>query len=326
LGTFSAGVGIIILKSMGKMKKPAKRDPSDVIPYSEQVDQTRVPPANAFIIERHQPTMFDAPYHHHTSIELNFLQNCGMNYSFSGQPAQLAADHLTVFWGAAPHRVNNVIGKGQITNIYLSLGQFLRWGLPTDLVNSVLAGNVISVKKPSPGDAIMMDRLYAERYNVTTAWRRTHLSEIETRLRRMALEGWQTLMTFNNAPKQMEITSKSMLRVEAMLSYIATNYTIQINVADIASAANLSVGRAGHLFRQVMGLGLKQQLLRARLSHSRMLLTETDAKVSNIAMDSGFSSISSFYDAFTKTTGMSPAQYREHGRRSNPFVSEHSVI
>ncbi len=314
------------MKSVHKSKASAAPDPSDVIPYSEQVDQTRVPPANAFIIERHQPKMFDAPYHHHTSIELNFLQNCGMEYSFSGQSARLASDHLTVFWGAAPHRVNDVVGKGQITNIYLSLGQFLRWGLPSELVNTVLAGNVISVKQTNPSDAIMMDRLYQERQNTSMAWRRTHLSEIETRLRRMALEGWQTLMTFNNAPKQMEITSKSMLRVEAMLSFIASHYTIQINVADIASAANLSVGRAGHLFRQVMGVGLKQQWVRARLSHARMLLTETDAKVANIALDSGFTSLSAFYDAFTKNTGLSPAQYRERGRRSSPFVSEHSSL
>jgi hypothetical protein len=53
-------------------------DPADVVPYSEQVDKTRVPEANAFLIERHQPTLFDAPYHHHTSIELNFLQGCEM--------------------------------------------------------------------------------------------------------------------------------------------------------------------------------------------------------------------------------------------------------
>lgn len=130
----------------------------------------------------------------------------------------------------------------------------------------------------------------------------------------------------SNAPKQMEITSQSMLRVEAMLSFIANNYTVQINVTDIASPANLSFGRAGHLFRQIMGVSLKQQLLRARLSHSRMLLTETDAKVASIALDSGFTSLSAFYEAFSKANAISPAQYRANGRRSSPFVSEHSTI
>lgn len=301
-------------------------DPADVIPYSEQVDQTRVPEANAFLIERHQPTLFDTPYHHHTSIELNFLQGCEMEYSFSGQKAKLTSDRLTVFWGAAPHKVSDVVGKGQITNIYLSLGQFMRWGLPSDLVNTVLSGNVISASQPITVDALLMDRLFTERKNTSPAWRRMHLAEIETRLRRLALEGWSTLLEFNDTPKQIQITSKSMLRVEAMLSFIANNHTVQISVSDIANAASLSVGRAGNLFRQVMGVSLKQQLLRARLSHSRMLLTETDEKVAIIALDSGFTSLSAFYEAFSKANGISPAHYRAKVRRSSPFLSDHNVI
>lgn len=291
-------------------------DAADYIPFSEQVDKTRVPEANAFLIERHQPKLFDAPYHHHTSIELNFLQNCEMVYSFSGQKAHLLPNQLTVFWGASPHRVNDVQGTGNITNIYLSLGQFMRWNLPSDLVQTILSGDVIKVKSPSDHDILFFDRLFHERKNASPAWRRTHLSEIENRLRRMALEGWNTLTELNKAPKQLEMTSRSMLRVEAMLSFIANNYTIPVNVSDIAEAANLSVGRAGHLFRDVMGVSLKQQLLRARLSHSRMLLAETDAKVATIALDSGFSSTSSFYDAFLKANGISPAKYRKNTRHA----------
>ena len=183
-----------------------------------------------------------------------------MEYSFSGQKTKLTSDRLTVFWGAAPHKVSDVVGKGQITNIYLSLGQFMRWGLPFDLVNTVLSGNVISASQPITVDALLMDRLFTERKNTSPAWRRMHLAEIETRLRRLALEGWSTLLEFSDTPKQIQITSKSMLRVEAMLSFIANNYTVQISVSDIANAANLSVGRAGNLFRQVMGVSLKQQL------------------------------------------------------------------
>ena len=53
---------------------------------------------------------FSKGYHHHTSIELNFLQGCEMEYSFSGQKTKLTSDRLTVFWGAAPHKVSDVVG------------------------------------------------------------------------------------------------------------------------------------------------------------------------------------------------------------------------
>lgn len=306
--------------------KNARADLADLVPYSEQVDQTRVPAANDFLIERHVPTLFDAPYHHHTSVEVNFLQRCEMTYSFSGSPAQLTGDRITVFWGAAPHRVTNVDGVGLITNIYLSLGQFVRWGLPTELVDAVLSGAVISSKTEDPADRFLFDRLIAERENKSAAWRRVHLSEIEARLRRMALEGWSTLLTARAAPLPVELSAQAMMHVEAMLRFIADHFTIPINVEDIATASNLSATRASHLFRQVMGISIKQQLTRARLSHARMLLTETDAKVASIALDSGFASLSAFYEAFTKANKMSPAQYRTNGMRKNPFIAEHAKL
>lgn len=307
-------------------RKSFPRDSTELIPYSEQVDQTRVPLANDFIIERHVPDLFDTPYHHHTSVELNFLQNCEMTYSFSGQETTIKSDRITVFWGAAPHRVTNVSGKGQITNIYLSLGQFVRWGLPKEMVDAILAGSIISAKPNSNRDELWFDRLIRERDYKTIPWRRAHLHEIEARLRRLALEGWETNLIVRHRPEHAEITSQAMLHVEAMLRFVADNFTISVSVEDIARAANLSVARAGKLFRQVMGVSIKQHLTRARLSHSRMLLTETDAKVASIALDSGFLTLSAFYDAFTKANGLSPAEYRKSAKKSNPFIAEHSRL
>ncbi len=307
-------------------KKSLPRDNADLIPYSEQVDQTRVPEANDFLIERHVPDLFDTPYHHHTSVELNFLENCEMTYSFSGQETTIKPDRITVFWGAAPHRVTNVSGKGRITNIYLSLGQFVRWGLPKEMVDAILAGSIISTKPNGNRDELWLDRLISEQDKKTMPWRRVHLQEIEARLRRLALEGWETNLQVRHRPEQAEITSQAMLHVEAMLRFIADNFTIPISVKEIAGAANLSVARAGKLFRQVMGVSIKQQLIRARLSHSRMLLTETDSKVASIALDSGFPTLSAFYDAFTKANGLTPAEYRKNANKSNPFIAEHSRI
>ncbi len=302
------------------------RDAYDLIPYSEQVDQTRVPSPNDFLIERHVPDLFDTPYHHHTSVEINFLENCEMDYSFSGAQAQLKPGHITVFWGAAPHLVSSVRGRGLITNIYLSLGQFIRWGLPSDFMDDILSGAVISSRDVKQSDKVFMDGLIEEQDQKTDAWRRLHLTEIENRLRRLALEGWDILLAPRTTPIQGEITSQAMLHVEAMLRYIADNFTIAINVGDIAAASNLSKGRASALFKSVMGVTIKQQLQRARLSHARMQLTETDIKIASVALDSGFASLSAFYDAFVTENGLSPAKYRANARRSSPFVAEHSSI
>lgn len=297
------------------MKSLYRKDISEVVPYSEQHDRERMPAPNNFLIERHRPGLFDSPFHHHTSVEINFLEDCDMTYSFSGAPVTLQRGELTMFWGAQPHRVTHVEGRGQITNIYLSLGQLLRWGLPDTLVQAILSGTVLSARPGPSRDTEFFDRLWEERDRIDAPWRRTHLDEIATRLRRLALEGWQVRLDPARASSVLDVDASAMRRVEAILRYIADNFSRPVTVGDISEAVNLSNNRATTLFREVMGVSIKHHLTRSRLSHARMLLAETDDKIVSVALDSGFRSLSSFYSAFTKANGKSPAHYRKeaHG-------------
>ncbi len=291
---------------------------SEVVPYSEQHDRSRMPPPNHFIIERHVPKTFETPFHHHTSIEINYLRDCDMDYSFSGVPVQVKRGALTIFWGAQPHRVLSATEGGEITNIYLSLGQFLRWGLPEKLVQTILSGAVLASNSTTFNDDNLMNRLWKEHKldSHNSAWRRTHLDEISNRLRRFGLEGWDVLMDSRSASAILEVDVRTMSHVEALLRFIADNFNQQITIEDIASGVNLSAGRAMTLFREVMGVSIKSHLTRTRLSHAKMLLSETNQKIVSIALESGFGSLSSFYDAFSSNNeGNSPAKYRREMRR-----------
>jgi AraC-like DNA-binding protein len=296
------------------MKRHNARDISDIVPYSEQNDRERMPAANSFIIERHVPDLFDTPFHHHTSVEINFLEYCAMSYSFSGVPVEVRSGELTMFWGAQPHRVTQVTGRGRITNIYLSLGQFLRWGLPDKLVRAILSGAVLSARPGDLRDDELFNRLWEERGRTDAHWRRMHLDEIANRLRRLGLEGWQIRLDPAKASPILEVDARTMFHVEAILRYVADNFCRPVTVSEIAEGVNLSPSRATTLFREVMGVSIKHHLTRTRLSHARMLLTETDAKIVSIALDSGFGTLSTFYAAFTEANRMSPAQYRKEAR------------
>ena len=283
---------------------------SELEAVSERVDATRVPAPGSLLIERHRPQLFQTPYHHHTSVEINFLEHCALRYSFSGQKVKVDPGRLTIFWGAAPHRVIGVEGEGQTTNIYISLGQFLRWSLPPKLVEAVLSGCVVSAALSGDHDRLLFDRLFGERGRDDANWRKLHLSELECRLRRMGHEGWDTLMSEEAADRRMLSSSVSMLHVEGMLRYIADNFSRPITVIDVVGAVNVSQGHAMKLFRQVIGTSIKEQLTRTRLSHALMLLSDTDEKILTIALDSGFRSLSSFYEAFRTAKGISPGRYR----------------
>ena len=301
---------------MSELEHQPRADLTDAEGYSERIDGKFVPGPNRILIERHQPTCFNAPFHHHTSVEINFLTGCEMEYTFSGNPITIPSDRLVMFWGAAPHRVSSVNGKGKITNIYLSLGQFLRWNLPENLVEDLLSGCVICADRSVEFDIPMLDRMYSERNPASASWRQVHLSELETRLRRVGLKGWTVLFKRDATDRKMLRSSHSMLHVERMLRFLADNSFRQITAAEVVRAVNLSQGHATKLFRQVMGVTIKEQLTRMRLSHARMLLLETDQKIVTIALDSGFKSLSSFYEAFVQADGVSPGKYRRRARSS----------
>lgn len=290
------------------------RDISDRVPYSEQHDRHLLPGPNRFIIERHVPELFDTPFHHHTSVEINFLEDCQMAYSFSGAVARVNEKRLTLFWGAQPHRVTEVSGVGQITNIYLSLGQVLRWGLPDGLVRALLSGAVISALPGRHGDQAFMQGLWEERMRDEGAWRRVHLDEIATRLRRMGLEGWHTQLEAARQSPLLQADGRTMRHIDGILRFVANNFTRPVTVAEIAEAIALSPSRATTLFAKVMGVSIKKHLTRTRLSHARMLLSETDAKITSIALDSGYRSLSSFYSAFLEANQISPDAYRRKMR------------
>ncbi len=83
-------------------------------PYLEYVDLGLVPEQESILVQTHVPKPFRATYHHHASVEVNFLIGCSLEYSFSGRPVQVESEQMTVFWGVTPHRVSRVFGKGRI--------------------------------------------------------------------------------------------------------------------------------------------------------------------------------------------------------------------
>ena len=56
---------------------------------------------------------------------------------------------------------------------------------------------------------------------------------------------------------------------------------------------------------------LDEYLSGVRVSQAQRLLIETDLKILDVALRSGFGSTSRFYEAFTTAVGQTPTAYRE---------------
>lgn len=254
--------------------------------------------------------MMDEPYHVHPSIEINFLEDCDLEYSFGGRTVSLPRNRFCIFWAAQPHRVQNVVGKGKITNAYVSLEEFWSWPLPRKLVDVLLAGGVVAAKETLPDDAIFATRLASEVGIVSEQLSRLHCLELQSRMARMALTGWTLLSPPRSDTGAGRIGGNAIVHFEKVLRFIAKNYTDPITLSDVAEAAQVSQNYANTLSKKIIGTTVKAHITNVRLTRARMLLAETDQKIITVALDSGFRSLSSFYDAFHRLVGTSPADFR----------------
>ena len=275
----------------------------DVVSYGENV-----------FLEHHQPEGSSDPYHTHPSIEINYLRECDMTYSFSGVEITIPRDRLCVFWAAYPHRPVSVTGKGTITNAYVSLKQFLDWPLSAKLVDQILSGALICAKTEKNYDLSLMTRWAREVGEMDAAWQRLHRQEIHARLARLDLEGWDVIASPRNATRHARIGGNAVTHFDKMLRFIAHNAFDPISVQDVADSAGISRNYAIELFRKMLGVTVKAYIIDLRIHHAKMMLADTNEKILSVAFDCGFASLSSFHEAFSKSTGITPAAFREqHG-------------
>ncbi|BAJ02216.1 AraC-type DNA-binding domain-containing protein [Shewanella violacea DSS12] len=95
-----------------------------------------------------------------------------------------------------------------------------------------------------------------------------------------------------------------------MLSYLEVHFMQPWSVARFAENLQVEVHKLNLFFYKNYGTSAKQWLLERRLNYARHLLLETEKKVTDIALDSGFSHHSHFTDSFKKRFHCSPKAIR----------------
>ncbi|RYE00683.1 MAG: AraC family transcriptional regulator, partial [Sphingobacteriales bacterium] len=91
----------------------------------------------------------------------------------------------------------------------------------------------------------------------------------------------------------------------------------------LAQQLELSTHQLSELLNSRMGKGFSRFLREARVSAAKTLLVEEPAvSVLAIGLSVGFTSQSTFYDAFREIEGMTPGQFRKlHGEGKRPKTS-----
>jgi len=93
-------------------------------------------------------------------------------------------------------------------------------------------------------------------------------------------------------------------------AYIAEHQTEEIKLGQVAKAVNMSSYYFCKMFKKVAGINFTDYVARIRIEKSKNLLLNPNLRISEIAFEVGFQSLTHFNRVFKKILGQSPTEYR----------------
>ncbi len=255
----------------------------------------------------HPPPM-ERP-HRHNEIELNFLWQGEAWYLTGGRLLSLPLRRLVVFWGAVPHHIVKLDRDCRLSWVTVPLSWVLRWDLPKTFVERLLHGEWIVDRDDQALDEALLPRWHHDRERRKNAWKKLAVLEAEARLSRLALARETDDVPFAGAGPEGAI-----LLVEKVARYIAEHFDMPLRTSELAKTLHRHPNYLMQVFKERCGVSIGEYLVHLRISNAQRLLATTDRKISDIAQDSGFATLSRFYEAFAQTAGMPPGAYRSANR------------
>lgn len=101
------------------------------------------------------------------------------------------------------------------------------------------------------------------------------------------------------------------VRLQKMVNYVLTNYQENIGLSDLAEQMYVSVSTLSRLFKKGTGMQFTDYVNQVRMQSAVWDLVRTDKNIVKIAMDSGYSNLSTFNRVFKEMYGVSPSEYRQ---------------
>lgn len=267
-----------------------------------------------FTCERWTPARMPRP-DRHNEIELNLLTAGSLSYLLGGRRTTIDAGRLAIFWAAVPHQIVGFEEEAPYYVVTLPLSGFLQAGIELSVVNRILQGELLIASTHDETDAAKFQQWEHDLQNGDPALTRAVRLEVQARLLRFArgISGWPT-----------DSSAPALSRADQLACYIARNYQQPLTSRSIADANGVHPNYAMNLFRKTFGTTMTTFITQHRISHAQRLLVTTDDAILNVALESGFQSLSRFNEAFKATCGCSPRTYRKM-HYANPTEGTGSV-
>ena len=100
-------------------------------------------------------------------------------------------------------------------------------------------------------------------------------------------------------------------RLGLIVEYISNNYQKKITTSQLAEMTYLNENHFCRFFKKAVGKTVSEYINEYRVERAAVLLSATDASVTDVANAVGFDDINYFSRIFKRTKGISPTEYRK---------------
>lgn len=254
-----------------------------------------------FACELWQPVCMPRP-DRHNEIELNLLTAGSLTYLLGGRRTTINSGRLAIFWAAIPHQIVDFEGDTPYFVVTLPLSEFLQIGIDADLMQRILQGELLVDPIPDDADEMLFQR-----------WERELGAGKSTLKRAASLEMHARLLRFADrfSQRQAVHSNPTLSRADQLACYIARNYQQPLTSQSVADAVGVHANYAMNLFRKTFGTTMTTFVTQHRISHAQRLLVTSNDAILDIAIASGFQSLSRFNEAFKAACNCSPREYRK---------------
>jgi AraC-like DNA-binding protein len=190
------------------------------------------------------------------------------------------------------------------------LAWFLQCHLPPKLVERLLGGHLVS---ETHDRRFELDRVLCRQWQhelERTRGEPTLSTTLDLHARLLRLAATLPELPVDRLPARVVLTEGGATKAEQMASYVARHYQEAVSADQVARDMHLHPNYAMTLFKRTFHTTLIDYLTHYRIAQAQRLLVTTDEKVVDIALESGFRTMSRFYEAFERACGCSPTRYR----------------
>ena len=245
----------------------------------------------------------------HNEVEINFLGAGSVTYLFGGRRTKVEAGRMVMFWAAIPHQILQWESQRSYAVATLPLAWFLARGFPERLTHRILAGEIVVDPIRRHEDDSCFQQWVDDFESDNLERERAAQVELQARMLRVAIE--LPASSNRRTSSDAHAADPALSRADSIACHIALHYAEPLTSRSIAEAVGLHPNYAMALFRKAFGVTITEFIVQHRLCHAQRLLVTTGDSILDVALSSGFQSLSRFNEAFKRAFNCAPRDYRK---------------